>query len=86
MLIFIHIVFCCRAKYVQHELKRNEDLIYDLVVHKKAVIYVAGNAKRMPLDVQTAISEILGEHGIPDSDSYVKNLVKLGRYQTEVWS
>ncbi|KFM56652.1 NADPH-dependent diflavin oxidoreductase 1, partial [Stegodyphus mimosarum] len=74
--------------YVQHKLLENRNLIWDLIENHKAYIYVAGNAKQMPLAVKDAFLDIFAKEGKlnPDScRSYLQNL-ESKRYQTETWA
>jgi sulfite reductase alpha subunit-like flavoprotein len=61
-------------------------LVRDLIDNKGGLIYIAGNAKRMPIDVAEAFLTVFKESGCPHPEAYMKHLVKADRYQTEVWS
>lgn len=52
----------------------------------KTYIFVAGNAKQMPQDVEKSFTEAFKIAGLEDADSIVPTMKKLGLYQTEVWS
>jgi sulfite reductase (NADPH) flavoprotein alpha-component len=53
-----------------------------------AHVYVCGDAKRMAKDVETALVDIVAQHGGRGADqaaAYVSELKKLGRYQQDVY-
>jgi len=45
--------------YVQHVIKRNRELLGELIVKQDAVIYVSGRAKLMPTSVEKAFVEVI---------------------------
>ncbi|XP_037795857.1 NADPH-dependent diflavin oxidoreductase 1-like [Penaeus monodon] len=44
--------------YVQHIMRENADTLWDLIGNKQALVYFAGNAKRVPIDVYEALTYI----------------------------
>ena len=53
-----------------------------------AHFYICGDAKRMAKDVETALCEIVAQHGkvaAEDARAYVAALKKVGRYQADVY-
>lgn len=74
--------------YVQHVMKNNAPYFWKLIGEQKALVYFAGNAKRVPIDVHEALTyicEIGRGNGSQDAEEYMnKNLIK--RYQTETWA
>jgi sulfite reductase (NADPH) flavoprotein alpha-component len=55
---------------------------------KGAHFYVCGDAKRMAKDVETALFDIVAEHGGKTRDeaaAYVMALKRKGRYQADVY-
>jgi sulfite reductase (NADPH) flavoprotein alpha-component len=53
-----------------------------------AHFYICGDAKRMARDVETALTDIVSEHGKAapeDAQAYVAALKKTGRYQADVY-
>lgn len=75
--------------YVQHKMLENKELLWKLINEDNAWIYIAGNAKQMPQDVQNALLNIISECGelnINDAKNYLKNLEKNRHLQCEVWS
>merc|ERR1712008_238286 len=45
--------------YVQHVIKDNKELFGDIIVNQDGFIYIAGNAKQMPDQVQDAFKEAI---------------------------
>ncbi|KAK3868276.1 hypothetical protein Pcinc_026317 [Petrolisthes cinctipes] len=74
--------------YVQHIMKDNAPYFWKLIGEQKALVYFAGNAKRVPIDVHEALTyicEVGRGKGSQDAEEYMnKNLTK--RYQTETWA
>jgi sulfite reductase alpha subunit-like flavoprotein len=75
--------------YVQHRIRQQAKLIWDMIHNKGAIVYVAGNAKQMPTNVRDAIKDVLKQEGSLTDDQaeqYVAKLEQLRRYQQETWS
>uniref|UniRef100_A0A915ISR7 NADPH-dependent diflavin oxidoreductase 1 n=1 Tax=Romanomermis culicivorax TaxID=13658 RepID=A0A915ISR7_ROMCU len=79
-----------RKIYVQNTIRDNGKWIADLILTRKARIFIAGNAKQMPQDVKEAIKYCLAESGSlgdkSDLETYMVDLEKTNRLQTETWS
>jgi len=74
--------------YVQHKLKENGALIWNLIDSKNAYLYVCGDGHQMAKDVQEALTSIAIEHGKlgkQQSEDYVHSLQSVGRYLQDVW-
>ena len=77
--------------YVTHKLKECGKLVCEALL-EGGTVFVSGSAKRMPLDVKNAISEILVEHSsgnIPSLDEakqFLQLLEKKKKYVADVWS
>lgn len=83
--------------YVIHKIKSNSELVWNLI-QKGAIIFVAGSAKRMPIDVRKAFISVIAKHmfgaeGNNDIESlkeaekyFVMNLERKKRYIVEAWS
>lgn len=74
--------------YVQHKIKENPDLIWSVLGEAQGSVFIAGNARTMPLAVREAIVEIAQTGGgltPDDAEVFVNNLESSGRYQAEVW-
>ncbi len=54
-------------------------------LERGAHFYVCGDAKRMAVDVEKALSDIVSEHGARDGKAFVAELRKVGRYQADVY-
>lgn len=75
--------------YVQHKIRENSQLLFDLIHLKGAHIYIAGNAKQMPEGVKNAFADIIEKEGCLDSGEglkYVQNLIVTKRYHQETWA
>jgi sulfite reductase alpha subunit-like flavoprotein len=75
--------------YVQHRMKEHGKRILELICQKDAVIYISGNAKRMPVDVKEAFMFICQQYGDMTEKDAIEFMIKLqkeGRYQEECWS
>ncbi|KAJ1855868.1 NAPDH-dependent diflavin reductase [Coemansia sp. RSA 1822] len=71
--------------YVQQRIREQGDLLWSLISEQDAVVYVSGNANRMPDDVRQAFTDVVADHGVDDAAAYVQAMVKTGRYQEECW-
>jgi len=75
--------------YVQHVIKDNKELFADLIVNQDGFIYIAGNAKQMPDQVQDAFKDAifsLDESDRKGADNYLKDMIAEKRLQMETWS
>ncbi|KAM9441401.1 NADPH-dependent diflavin oxidoreductase 1 [Clarias gariepinus] len=75
--------------YVQHRVKEQAKLLWDLIVNRNAFFYIAGNAKQMPTAVCDALKEAFQqEGGLSESEAQemLDTMEKTGRFQSETWS
>ncbi|XP_041667703.1 NADPH-dependent diflavin oxidoreductase 1 [Cheilinus undulatus] len=75
--------------YVQHRVKENAELLWDLIANKSACFYIAGNAKQMPSSVCDALKEVFQQEGgmsSEDAEQMLDVMEKTGRFQSETWS
>ncbi|KAK3527280.1 hypothetical protein QTP86_018608 [Hemibagrus guttatus] len=75
--------------YVQHRVKEQAKLLWDLIVNKNAFFYIAGNAKQMPTAVCDALKEVFQqEGGVTESQAQemLDTMEKSGHFQSETWS
>ena len=75
--------------YVQHRLKQNRALLWDLIDRRGAWCFLAGNSKQMPSDVSEAFHEIFRTEGKltkEQAEDYLKQLIRTKRYQRETWA
>eukprot|EP00053_Salpingoeca_punica_P017154 m.164227 g.164227 ORF g.164227 m.164227 type:complete len:343 (-) comp17130_c0_seq2:233-1261(-) len=75
--------------YVQHVMREQQALLWELIGRRKAVVLLAGNAKRMPIDVENALAFVFEHQGgmsAVDARAYLAAMTKEGRFQTETWS
>ncbi|XP_046901451.1 NADPH-dependent diflavin oxidoreductase 1 isoform X1 [Hypomesus transpacificus] len=75
--------------YVQHRVKDQAKLLWDLIANRNAYFYIAGNAKQMPSSVCDALKMVFQSEGGVSSEEAEEMLVameKAGRLQRETWS
>lgn len=75
--------------YVQHRLRAFGPLVWELLEGRGAHFYLAGNAKYMPADVSNTLLSIFREEGGlsgPDAATYLAQLQRTLRFQTETWA
>ncbi|XP_069790684.1 NADPH-dependent diflavin oxidoreductase 1 isoform X2 [Narcine bancroftii] len=75
--------------YVQHRIRENGAVIWDLIRNRKAHFYMAGNAKMMPAQVTDSLKSVFeSEGGLSDTDSehLLVELERCKRFQMETWS
>ena len=73
--------------YVQHRIKEAGKEIYEWL-EQGAIFYVCGDAERMAKDVDTALHEIVAEHGgktEEEAQAYMEQLAKDKRYRRDVY-
>ncbi|CAG0894050.1 unnamed protein product [Cyprideis torosa] len=75
-----------QKRYVQHLLREDAALVWDMVYRRGGWVYLAGNAKQMPKDVKAMMEEIFVREGGQDMADYLDVLEKEGRWQMETWS
>eukprot|EP00761_Pharyngomonas_kirbyi_P013488 gb/GECH01013517.1/.p1 GENE.gb/GECH01013517.1/~~gb/GECH01013517.1/.p1 ORF type:complete len:646 (+),score=145.49 gb/GECH01013517.1/:1-1938(+) len=75
--------------YVQHHLKRDGALVWD-IIEQGGYVYVCGDAKYMAKDVDRVLAEIVQHHGNYSSREsavrFIDALTSNGRYLRDVWS
>jgi len=74
--------------YVTHRLREFGREVWDRI-EAGASIFVAGSAKRMPVDVMKAIKDIIQSQGHLDdkeAENFLAKLVSTKRYCVESWS
>nr|XP_046230937.1 NADPH-dependent diflavin oxidoreductase 1 [Scatophagus argus] len=75
--------------YVQHRVRENAELLWDLIANKGACFYIAGNAKQMPASVCDALKEAFHQEGnvsAEDAEQMLTAMERSGRFQSETWS
>lgn len=75
-------------RYVQHIIEKNGEQIWKLLAHKNASIYVAGNARNMPDEVEKTFISVYSKHGNMTkscSEEFFRNMKMCRKYQTESW-
>jgi len=75
--------------YVQHKMKEQGELIWNLLESKGAYFFIAGNSKDMPNDVISMLKEIIQGHGglsEGEAEDYFKTMETKQRFQCETWS
>ncbi|XP_057235813.1 NADPH-dependent diflavin oxidoreductase 1 isoform X1 [Malurus melanocephalus] len=75
--------------YVQHRIRENSRLVWELLSTGNAHVYLAGNAKDMPAAVAEALQSVLQlEGGLSPSEAeeHLTALERSQRFQSETWS
>ncbi|TKS84077.1 NADPH-dependent diflavin oxidoreductase 1 [Collichthys lucidus] len=75
--------------YVQHRVKENAELLWDLIANKRACFYIAGNAKEMPASVCDALKEVFQQEGgmsAEEAEQMLTAMDRSGQFQSETWS
>ncbi|XP_070780851.1 NADPH-dependent diflavin oxidoreductase 1 [Enoplosus armatus] len=75
--------------YVQHRVRENAELLWDLIANKRACFYIAGNAKQMPTSVCDALKEVFQQEGglsAGDAEQVLAAMERSGQFQSETWS
>uniref|UniRef100_UPI0037E89305 NADPH-dependent diflavin oxidoreductase 1 n=1 Tax=Semicossyphus pulcher TaxID=241346 RepID=UPI0037E89305 len=75
--------------YVQHRVRENAELLWDLIANKNACFYIAGSAKQMPTSVCDALKEAFQQEGgvsSEDAEQMLEAMERTGRFQSETWS
>ncbi|XP_044029150.1 NADPH-dependent diflavin oxidoreductase 1 [Siniperca chuatsi] len=75
--------------YVQHRVRENAELLWDLIANKSAYVYIAGNAKQMPTSVRDALKEVFQQEGgvsTGDAEQVLAAMERSGQLQSETWS
>uniref|UniRef100_A0A8D0H573 NADPH-dependent diflavin oxidoreductase 1 n=1 Tax=Sphenodon punctatus TaxID=8508 RepID=A0A8D0H573_SPHPU len=75
--------------YVQHRIRDNQRLVWELLNYGNAHVYLAGNAKSMPSAVAEALKSVFQLHGhmsASDAEEYFAGLERSQRFQAETWS
>ncbi|XP_070614521.1 NADPH-dependent diflavin oxidoreductase 1 isoform X3 [Erythrolamprus reginae] len=75
--------------YVQHRIREEKQLVWGLVKHKEAHIYLSGNAKQMPEQVAEALRFVFQSEGglsAPEAEEFLARLAQTRRFQAETWT
>nr|CAD7455990.1 unnamed protein product [Timema tahoe] len=75
--------------YVQHMMKDNASLLWELVSTQQAQIFLAGNSKDMPKGVKGALEETFQNYGNMtqgEAQQFLERLERTGHFQSETWS
>ncbi|KAM4634792.1 NADPH-dependent diflavin oxidoreductase 1 isoform 1-T3 [Polymixia lowei] len=75
--------------YVQHRVKEQSKLLWDLIANKDACFYIAGNSKEMPASVCEALKGVFQQEGglsLDEADQMLVAMERMGRFQSETWS
>jgi len=74
--------------YVQHRIRERSEQLWKLISQPNAKVYYAGNAKRIPIDVYEALTDVC-QRGLAADDHVTANYMKRvfdKKYQTESWA
>ncbi|KAL8632557.1 hypothetical protein Q9189_001709 [Teloschistes chrysophthalmus] len=74
--------------YVQDILRQESELVSDLLLSKRGLVYVCGSSGKMPQAVRTALTDVFercGDMSHAEAEQYLQNMEKEGRYKQETW-
>ncbi|KAM6985413.1 NADPH-dependent diflavin oxidoreductase 1 [Aplochiton taeniatus] len=75
--------------YVQHRIREQAALLWELIANQQACFYIAGNASQMPAAVTEALKAGFQSQGGVSSegaDQMIVAMERTGRFQSETWS
>ncbi|KAI0241496.1 NAPDH-dependent diflavin reductase [Massospora cicadina] len=76
-----------QKRYVQHVIRENAALLWDLIHYRGAYVYVCGSSGSMPKEVLRAFQDVASQSlDKASGDLYMDSLIKQGRYQQETWA
>ncbi|KAG0144216.1 hypothetical protein CROQUDRAFT_660286 [Cronartium quercuum f. sp. fusiforme G11] len=80
-----------RKHYVQHEIEKHADEVWELMSKQEASIYISGSAGQMPKAVRKALKGVCLSQGKMKEeegkvDEHIEMLDRTGRLQEETWS
>nr|XP_002741834.2 PREDICTED: methionine synthase reductase-like [Saccoglossus kowalevskii] len=76
-------------RYVQDLMRIHRQELAQLVIEKKAVVYVCGDAKHMAKDVKETWTQIIADYlhiKTEDAESVLKNIREEKRYLEDIWT
>lgn len=73
-----------KYKYVQDRLHSERELVADLLVRQKAIVFVCGLSGNMPRQVRITLVEAVKGH-VQDAEKYLLDMELQGRYIQETW-
>ena len=85
----LYFIFIFSIFSIFFSLQDNKELFGDIIVNQDGFIYIAGNAKQMPDQVQDAFKEAifsLDESDRKGAEKFVKTMLEEKRLQMETWS
>jgi len=74
--------------YVTDKIKENGELLWQLI-SQDAYIFIAGSAKKMPIDVKKALKNVISKYDNvteDEAEKIITRMEKLGRYCQECWT
>ncbi|KAI9220085.1 NADPH-dependent diflavin oxidoreductase 1 [Blastocladiella britannica] len=75
--------------YVQHLILQDSPMVFDLVVHRGAWVYLSGSSKQMPADIRDTLTTIVqtgAKWTREQAIAYVEQMRRERRFQEETWS
>lgn len=75
--------------YVQHRVRENAKLVWDLLANQNGCFYIAGNSKEMPASVRDALKEVFQQEGglsAEQAHEMLAAMERTARLQSETWS
>jgi len=74
--------------YVTDKIRAHGAYVWELI-KRGGIVFVSGSAKKMPLDVKKAISDVIATHGqltVEETAAYIGAMERGNRYIVEVWT
>ncbi|KAI9842336.1 MAG: NAPDH-dependent diflavin reductase [Sclerophora amabilis] len=74
--------------YVQHRIREQSILVYNLLHELSGVVYICGSSGKMPQAIREALIEVFQSRGAltrDESETYLLHMEKEGRYKQETW-
>ncbi|KAJ8379615.1 hypothetical protein SKAU_G00003930 [Synaphobranchus kaupii] len=75
--------------YVQHRVKEQAALLWDLITNRNGHFYIAGNSKQMPAAVCDALKEVFQSEGglsATQAEDMFDAMERTGHFQSETWA
>ncbi len=87
----LHVAFSreqTEKHYVQHDLEKNQDSVWELMDQRKANVYICGDANRMEKDVMATLLRIVkGKKGGDEkaAQAYIDKMLSSKQIQKDTW-
>lgn len=75
--------------YVSHQLRENQEELWDIIGKRNGHIYICGDARSMAKDVRDIIIDVISTYGSKtkqEAEVFLKKMESQRRYSADVWS